>query len=86
MIWSLIGYAAASLTMLAFFPQICKILKNKSANDVSLFTLFQLSCGVVLWIIYGAYRKDRIIILANSVTLFSLMILLSLYFRYGKEK
>jgi len=84
--WTLIGFSAACLTMFAFIPQIIKVLKTKSAKDVSPLTLFQLSLGVLLWIAYGIYLKDIIIITANSVTLLSLIILLCLYFCYGRAK
>jgi len=86
MLWSIIGSSAAILTMFSFIPQIIKVIKTKSAKDVSLVTLFQLSLGVSLWIVYGIYLKDIIIITANSVTLTTLIILLFLYFNYGREK
>jgi len=84
MIWRIIGSIAAILTMLSFVPQISKSLRTKSVRDVSAFTLFQLSLGVFLWIIYGIYRKDPIIICANSVSLLTLVILIFMYFKYGK--
>jgi len=86
MLWTIIGLCAAVLTMLAFIPQIIKVLKNKSAKDVSLITLLQLSSGVLLWIAYGIHLKDAIIITANSVTLTTLILLLFLYFNYGRRK
>jgi MtN3 and saliva related transmembrane protein len=85
MLWSIIGSSAAILTMFSFIPQIIKVIKTKSAKDVSLVTLFQLSLGVSLWIVYGIYLKDIIIITANSVTLTTLIILLFLYFNYGRK-
>jgi MtN3 and saliva related transmembrane protein len=85
MLWSIIGSSAAILTMFSFIPQIIKVIKTKSAKDVSLVTLFQLSLGVSLWIVYGIYLKDIIIITANSVTLTTLIILLVLYFNYGRK-
>jgi MtN3 and saliva related transmembrane protein len=84
--WTLIGFSAACLTMFAFIPQIVKVSKTKSAKDVSLVTLIQLSFGVFLWILYGIHLKDVIIITANSITLTSLIILLFLYFSYGRMK
>ncbi|KPK97135.1 MAG: hypothetical protein AMJ95_10675 [Omnitrophica WOR_2 bacterium SM23_72] len=81
--WILIGALAATLTMFSFVPQIIKVLKTKSARDVSLMMIVQLSLGVSLWIVYGCYLKDAVIITANSVTLTSLVILLFLYFNYG---
>ncbi len=83
---TIIGSIAAILTMFSFLPQIAKIIRTKSAADVSIITLLQLSLGVSLWVIYGALRKDAIIIIANLVTLLSLVTLLYLYFSYGRKK
>lgn len=85
MFWTIIGVSAATLTMFSFIPQIVKALKTKSVKDVSLVTLVQLSLGVLLWIAYGIHLKDVIIIAANSITLATLIILLCLYFFYGKK-
>lgn len=83
MIWTIIGASAASLTMFAFVPQIARSLRTRSVKDVSPVTLFQLSAGVFLWIIYGIYRRDPIIITANTITLITLSVLIFLYFKYG---
>lgn len=85
MYWIAVGSTAAILTMFAFIPQIIKIARSKSVSDVSLITLLQLGAGVSLWIAYGVYRRDAVIIVANSVTLSSLLILLFLYFSYIKS-
>jgi len=69
--------------MFSFIPQIARSLRTKSVKDVSPVTLFQLSAGVLLWMIYGIYRRDIIIIFANAVTLISLSVLIYLYFKYG---
>ena len=83
MFWTSIGIAAAILTMFSFVPQIFRSLRTKSVKDVSPVTLFQLSSGVFLWIIYGIARRDPVIIIANIVTLITLAILLFLYFKFG---
>jgi len=82
MTWTVIGAIAATLTMFSFIPQIIKVLKTKSAKDVSIITILQLSLGVSLWIVYGIARGDPIIITANAVTLATLVVTLFLYFRY----
>ncbi len=82
---TILGSIAAALTMLSFIPQIAKSLKTKSVKDVSFFTLIQLSLGVTLWVIYGLFRKDPIIIFANLVTLLTLVILIAMYFVFRKE-
>jgi MtN3 and saliva related transmembrane protein len=83
MIWTIIGIAAATLTMFSFVPQIFRSLRTKSVKDVSPVTLFQLFSGVILWMVYGIARHDPIIICANAVTLVTLSILIFLYFKYG---
>ena len=86
MFCTLIGLSAATFTMFSFIPQIARSLRTKSVKDVSPITLFQLSTGVFLWIIYGILRKDPVIIIANIVTLATLAILIFLYFKYGGIK
>jgi MtN3 and saliva related transmembrane protein len=86
MFWNIIGISAACLTMFGFIPQIVKIFKTKSAKDVSMATILQLCLGVLLWVTYGIHLKDKIIIIANSVTFSSLIILLILHFYYGGIK
>lgn len=86
MIWTIIGAMAATLTMFSFVPQIFRSLKTKSVKDVSPVTLFQLSAGVCLWMIYGIAKCDPIIIIANVVTLITLAMLIFLYFKFGRVK
>lgn len=68
--------------MFAFIPQIIKVIRTKSAKDVSAITVLQLSLGVTLWIAYGIHLKDAVIIVANSITLCSIIVLYLLYLRY----
>lgn len=82
MFWKIVGAVAACLTMFSFIPQVYKIWKTKSGKDISVIMLVQFSAGATLWIVYGIYRKDAIIIVANVVTLVSLALALALHFRY----
>ena len=86
MIWKIVGISAATLTMFSFVPQIVKSIKTKSVKDVSLVTLLQLSSGVILWIAYGLYLRNVIIIIANAITLVSLVTLLVLYHIYERSR
>lgn len=83
--WKLIGVIAAGLTSFAFIPQVLKMYTTRSAKDISLVTLIQLSLGVSLWIVYGVYLKDAVVIVANIVTLVILLAALILYSLYGKK-
>ncbi|MCK9433032.1 MAG: SemiSWEET family transporter [Candidatus Omnitrophica bacterium] len=82
MLWTFIGALAATLTMFSFIPQIARSLRTRSVKDVSPVTLFQLSSGVFLWMVYGIARRDPIIIGANLITFITLAILIFLYFKY----
>ncbi|MEX0662018.1 MAG: SemiSWEET transporter [Balneolaceae bacterium] len=64
-----IGFGAATLTTIAFLPQVIKTWKSKTAKDLSFGTFSILSSGVFLWLVYGLLIGDLPIILANAVTL-----------------
>jgi MtN3 and saliva related transmembrane protein len=85
MIWATVGITASVLTMFSFVPQIARSLRTKSVKDVSPITLGQLFCGAGLWAVYGFGRRDMIMIVANSVTVLTLLILICLYFKYGRS-
>ncbi len=82
MIWTIVGISAASLTMFGFLPQAIKIIKTKSAKDVSVVTLWQFNIGVFFWSLYGIHLKDYILITANITSLFILIMTLALYYKY----
>jgi MtN3 and saliva related transmembrane protein len=80
--WFSIGLMAAILTMFGFVPQIIKILKTKHVKDISFFMLVQTCIGASLWILYGIHIHDSIVIVANVVSLITLIIVIFLYFNY----
>jgi MtN3 and saliva related transmembrane protein len=82
MFWQILGFSAAALTMFGFVPQIIKIYKTKSVKDISLVALIEFSLGIFLWVLYGIHLKNIVIIIANTVSLSTLVIALALYFRY----
>ncbi len=78
----LLGFAAGTLTTLAFWPQLQKTWATKSAGDVSLGMLIIFSTGVALWLCYGIVLRSWPIILTNVVTLGLTLVILALKFRY----
>ena len=60
-----VGVIAAMLTSLSYIPQVKKVRAGHSTEDLSLRTLIALTCGLVLWVLYGAIKGDWIIIAAN---------------------
>jgi MtN3 and saliva related transmembrane protein len=83
--WYAVGIIAACLTTFAFVPQIIKILKTRSVEDVSLITILQFATGVFLWMVYGMHLKDAIIISANGISFASAVFLFILYCRYKQR-
>ncbi len=79
--WPLLGTTAAALTSFGFVPQVVRMWRRRSVADVSLGTLAQFTAGVVLWTFYGFYLADPIIIVANAITLATLLVGLALYVR-----
>ncbi len=64
-----LGFLAASLTTIAFVPQVYKVWKTNDTKSISLsmFLLFWL--GVLCWLVYGFLREDLAITFANIITL-----------------
>ena len=81
MVWTIVGIAAASLTMFGFVPQIIKMWKTHSVKDVSGLTIVQFIVGAALWLLYGIHRQDFIIIGANAISLAILLIAVGLYLK-----
>jgi len=73
---SMIGVAAAGLTTFSFLPQIVRAYRTKSMGDVSRYLMSMFATGSVLWIIYGIFKGDLVIIGANATAFVFNLILL----------
>lgn len=65
----ILGLVAATLTTIAFVPQVYRAWKHKSTKDVSLAMYLVLSIGLALWLMYGLFINSLPVILANAITL-----------------
>jgi MtN3 and saliva related transmembrane protein len=79
---TLIGIIAACFTSFSYLPQVMKMWSRKSSSDVSPATIYQLGIGCVLWLAYGIFRIDFVMISANIVMISFLVMALTLYYRY----
>jgi MtN3 and saliva related transmembrane protein len=79
---TIVGLAAAAITVFSLFPQLVKVWKTKSTQDISLgmFSLF--SAGVFLWFVYGVLMKDLPIIIANFFGFIQAFIILVFKVKY----
>jgi MtN3 and saliva related transmembrane protein len=80
-----LGYAAAFCTTVAFVPQLVRVVRRRSARDVSLPTFLLFSIGVFLWLIYGIDIGSKPVIASNGVTLVLSVSILILKLRYDRR-
>jgi MtN3 and saliva related transmembrane protein len=80
-----LGLLAGALTTLAFVPQVVRIVRTRSAYDISWWLFGILATGSALWLWYGI-RLGSLPIIATNVACLSLQ--LSIFFlkwRYGRR-
>jgi MtN3 and saliva related transmembrane protein len=79
---TIIGFTAAALTVIAFFPQLLKVWKTKSTKDISL-GMFSIFCsGVFLWLIYGILIQDPPVTIANLLIFIQAFMILMFKVKY----
>ena len=79
----LIGFAAATCTTVAYAPQFIKVLKTRSARDISLGMFLVMVLGLALWLIYGLLSGDAPLIASNAVTMLLAGGILFMKLKYG---
>jgi MtN3 and saliva related transmembrane protein len=77
-----IGIIAGILTGVSLLPQLLKIIKEKKANSISFGMLAVLLAGLCAWILYGVLKKDYPIIVTNSFSLLTNIVILILATKY----
>jgi MtN3 and saliva related transmembrane protein len=73
---TLLGYLAATLTTLSFFPQAIKILRSGDTSAISLRMYLLLSVGIACWGVYGFIIHDGPVMVANAITLLPTLVVL----------
>lgn len=79
-----LGLSAATLTTCSFVPQLTKVWRSKSADDLSYGMFGAFSLGILLWFAYGLLRGDVPVIVANGITLVLSTAILLLKIRYRR--
>lgn len=78
----IIGFIAGGLSSALFVPQIIKIIKEKSAEEIALLTCI---IGIVssgLWLWYGVMNEHLSMIVTNSISVIATVILIVLKLKY----
>jgi MtN3 and saliva related transmembrane protein len=79
-----IGYMAAFSTTVSFVPQLVRVVRLKSARDISLGMFLFFSWGVFCWLIYGMIIRSWPVTAANAVTLGLSLSILVLKLKYDR--
>ena len=81
----LTGFVAAFCTTAAFIPQLVRVLRLKSAREISLPTFLLYSIGIFLWLVYGIDIGSRPVIASNSISLGISLNILYLKLKYDRN-
>ncbi len=79
----LVGLVAGALTTSSCIPQAARIIRTKSAKDVSALFFGLMAAGMSLWLVYGLARADVAIVLWNAISLAFCILILVLKRVYG---
>jgi MtN3 and saliva related transmembrane protein len=80
-----IGYVAATCTTLSFLPQLIRVVRLRSAREISLGMFLIFSVGTALWLIYGVFLHSKPVIVANAVTFVLAMSILVMKLRFDRD-
>lgn len=73
----MIGYLAATLTTVSFLPQAILTIRTKDTESLSLSMYSMFTLGVFCWLVYGVCISNKVIIVANTITLALASLILS---------
>ena len=80
-----VGLVGAFLSSVTFIPQVYKVWKTKSVNDLSLTMMFIVFTSTLVWLVYGVALMLWPVILANSIIGFLSAMLIYFKFSYSKK-
>ncbi len=84
--WKIVGIIAAICTTSGFIPQIIRGLRTKRLDDVSPVMCILLIFGLSMWLSYGIHIEDMIIIVANAFGVLFSVIIITLRFKYMRQR
>jgi MtN3 and saliva related transmembrane protein len=79
------GHLGAFLTSVTFLPQVYKVWKTKSVDDLSLMMLFIVLTSTAVWLVYAFALMLWPVILANGIVFVLDLLLIYFKFSYGTK-
>ena len=78
-----LGLAAAFCSTFSFLPQVIKVWRTRSTQDISREMFLLIVCGAALWLAYGVIRQDIPLIAADLASLVLAATILYFKLRHG---
>lgn len=63
----ILGLVATGFTTFSFVPQVWRTWKTRDVSGISLPTYVIITIGLALWLVYGLFKNDLPLIVANSM-------------------
>jgi uncharacterized protein with PQ loop repeat len=81
-----IAYLAVIMNSIYQLPQLFKIIKTKSVNDISVVALSLLVFNNILWFMHGYFINDITLIISSVLNLSLSLVIMSLFFKHRTKK
>ena len=79
-----VGHLGAFLSSVTFIPQVYKVWKTRSVNDLSMTMMLIVFTSTIIWLVYAIALNLWPVIVANSIICF--LSLLLIYFKVAFQK
>lgn len=83
---NVLGIIAGILTSISMIPQLIKVIKEKSSENLSSIMIIILITGLSLWVWYGILQNELPIIVSNAFAVLVNVTLLICSFIFKKKK
>jgi MtN3 and saliva related transmembrane protein len=79
-----LGFVAGALATCSVIPQVVRVFRLKSANEISLLFTLLLMIGLIFWMLYGIRLELTPVIVWNSIGVATVALLLYAKLKYGR--
>jgi MtN3 and saliva related transmembrane protein len=80
-----VGHIGAFLSSITFIPQVYKVWKTKSVEDLSLSMMLIVASSTMIWLVYGIAKMLWPVILANGFIFCLSLVMIYMKFAYSKK-
>jgi MtN3 and saliva related transmembrane protein len=85
MLVNIIGFLAAFTSTISLIPQIIKMFKTRSVEDISICMVFNFLVTSALWIVYGYMITSWSVFLTNILMLILATIMVYMKIKYRQR-